>query len=52
MTAALRVLCYGIAADALDEQVQISETSIMNSMKEFCKTIISLYGNHYLRGPN
>lgn len=52
LTASLRMLAYGIAADAIDEYVRLSETTVLRSMKEFCFAVIAIYGEHYLRHPN
>ncbi|RWR76317.1 putative nuclease HARBI1 [Cinnamomum micranthum f. kanehirae] len=40
VTAAVRMLAYGVAADAVDDYVRITET------------IIDVFGNEYLRTPN
>jgi hypothetical protein len=34
MTAALRRLCYGVSADAIDEYVRLGKSTIMKSMYE------------------
>ena len=52
MVASLRMLAYGIAADALDEYLQISEYSALLSMKRFCKLVVDEFGEEYLRTPN
>ena len=36
MTAALRMLAYGMAADSLDEYVRIGETTTIECVKRFC----------------
>ena len=36
MTAALRMLAYGVAADFMDEYVRIAETTAITSMKKNC----------------
>lgn len=51
MTAAMRMLAYGGAADALDEYLQMSEDSIMLSTKEFCAAIVSEFKEEYMREP-
>ncbi|XP_038707306.1 uncharacterized protein LOC120002618 [Tripterygium wilfordii] len=52
ITAALRMLAYGVSADLLDEYVLIGESTAVLSMKKFVKTVISVFGNEYLRSPN
>ncbi|XP_071740220.1 uncharacterized protein [Rutidosis leptorrhynchoides] len=51
MTAALRQLPYGYTPDALDEYLQMSEQVGRESLHNFCKCIIDLYANVYLREP-
>lgn len=51
VTAGLRMLAYGVAADALDEYLQMSEDSVLLSLKEFCKLVVHLFQNEYLRKP-
>lgn len=52
VTAALQMLANGIAADALDEYLEMSEDSVLLSLKEFCKHIVQLFKNEYLRAPS
>lgn len=51
VVAALRMLAYGNAADSLDEYIQISEDSILDSLKQFTKSLIEEFGSDYLRTP-
>lgn len=51
VTAALRMLAYGVAAEALDEYLQMSEDSILLSLKEFCEWIVELFQEEYLPKP-
>ncbi|XP_071688842.1 uncharacterized protein [Rutidosis leptorrhynchoides] len=51
MTAVLRQLAYGYTPDALDEYLQMSERVGRESLHNFCKCIIDLYANVYLREP-
>ncbi|CAL9218143.1 unnamed protein product, partial [Arabidopsis halleri] len=50
-TAAIRLLAYGCAADALDEYLRIGETTAISCMENFTDGIISLFGDEYLRAP-
>ncbi|CAH9133595.1 unnamed protein product [Cuscuta epithymum] len=50
--AVFRMLAYGVPADATDEYVKIGESTAIDSMKRFCRSIVQIYGGHYLRGPN
>ncbi|XP_071687113.1 uncharacterized protein [Rutidosis leptorrhynchoides] len=51
MTAALRQLAYSYTPDALDEYLQMSERVARESLHNFCRCIIDLYDNVYLREP-
>ncbi|XP_026416782.1 uncharacterized protein LOC113312239 [Papaver somniferum] len=51
VTAAIRMLAYGYAADAIDEYLRIGETTVLEATRRFCKKIVVLYGKEYLRSP-
>lgn len=51
-TAALRMLSYGISADYIDEYMKMSEVTALEALKHFCKAIIAVFGDTYLRQPN
>ena len=52
MTAALRMLAYGMAADSLDEYVRIGETTTIECVKRFCQGVVEIFGPEYLRSQN
>lgn len=52
MTAAIRMLAYGTTVIAVDEYVRIGESTIIECLKKFCKRIITIFGQEYLRSPN
>ncbi|XP_030944966.1 uncharacterized protein LOC115969446 [Quercus lobata] len=52
MTAALRMLAYGVAADFTDEYVRIGESTAIESLKKFVEAIVDIYSTEYLRSPN
>lgn len=52
VSAALRILAYGVGADLMDEYIRIGETTAIKSMKLFVKAVISIFGDEYLRPPN
>ncbi|RWR84687.1 putative nuclease HARBI1 [Cinnamomum micranthum f. kanehirae] len=52
VTAAVRILAYGVAADAVDDFVRIAESTSIESLKKFVQVIIDVFGNEYLRTPN
>lgn len=51
MTAALRIVAYGIAADAIDEYLQVSQDSVILSMKTFSKLCVEKFSAEYLGAP-
>ena len=50
-TTAMRMLAYGVAADAVDEYIKIGGTTALECLRRFCKGIIRLYEQVYLRAP-
>ncbi|KAL9672851.1 hypothetical protein QQ045_029104 [Rhodiola kirilowii] len=50
-TTAMRMLAYGMAADAVDEYIKIGGTTALECLRRFCKGIIQLYEQVYLRAP-
>nr|VDD00072.1 unnamed protein product [Brassica oleracea] len=50
-TAAIRVLAYGNAADAVDEYLRLGETTTRSCLEHFVEEIINLFGEEYLRRP-
>ena len=51
VTAAVRVLAYGGAADSLDEYIHMGESTVIETVNHFTRTIVSLYADEYLREP-
>ena len=49
--AAIRIIGYVVAADALEEYMQMIEDSVMLSMKSFCGFVIEKFAAEYLREP-
>lgn len=52
VTAAMRQLAYGIAADALDEYLGIAESTAIESLRRFVKAVVQVFEHEYLRSPN
>ncbi|XP_038708565.1 putative nuclease HARBI1 [Tripterygium wilfordii] len=52
ITAALRILAYGNPIDREDEALSIAETTATETVRIFCRTIIDMYSEQYLRSPN
>ncbi|KAG2270135.1 hypothetical protein Bca52824_064690 [Brassica carinata] len=43
VTAALRILAYGMPADATDEYIKIGKSTAIECMKRFCRAIVSVF---------
>ncbi|KAL7191721.1 hypothetical protein ACSBR2_023746 [Camellia fascicularis] len=52
MTAAMRMLAYGVAADSVDDYVRIGESTAIESLKHFVKVVVAMFSERYLRSPN
>ncbi|XP_065860788.1 uncharacterized protein [Euphorbia lathyris] len=52
VTAAMRILAYGIPADAADEYCKIAESTAIESFKKFCRSVVEIFSEKYLRSPN
>uniref|UniRef100_A0A0D3ECK6 DDE Tnp4 domain-containing protein n=1 Tax=Brassica oleracea var. oleracea TaxID=109376 RepID=A0A0D3ECK6_BRAOL len=50
-TAAIRVLAYGYALDAVDEYLRLGATTTRLCVENFVEAIIDLFGDQYLRRP-
>ena len=50
-TAAIRLLSYGSAADAVDEYLRLGESTLISCLQQFNEGIIQLFGDEYLRRP-
>lgn len=50
-TAAMRMIAYGTAADAMDDYLQMSERTARESLYMFTKGVVEIFGDVYLRGP-
>jgi hypothetical protein len=50
--ASIRILAYGLLADAVDEYIRIGESTARQALDHFCRAIIACFGERYLRAPN
>ncbi|GJS09254.1 ALP1-like protein [Tanacetum coccineum] len=48
---AIRQMAYGAIPDALDEYQQMGATTTRKALQIFCKAIMELYGEEFLRKP-
>ncbi|KAJ9551613.1 hypothetical protein OSB04_015658 [Centaurea solstitialis] len=51
VTAVFRMLAYGQPADSTDEYVKIGQSTAIESMKRFCRAIVEIFSERYLRSP-
>ncbi|KAF0731386.1 hypothetical protein Ae201684P_007312 [Aphanomyces euteiches] len=51
-TSAMRILAYGLSADATDEYCRLGESTSMKSLKRFVDAIVNVFGPKYLREPS
>ena len=51
VTAVFRMLTYGLPADATDEYIKIGESTAIASMKRFCRAIVEIFAEQYLKKP-
>ncbi|XP_047335771.1 uncharacterized protein LOC124939333 [Impatiens glandulifera] len=51
ITAAFRMLAYGVPADATNEYIRIGESTAIESMKRFCRAMVEIFSEQYLRRP-
>jgi hypothetical protein len=50
-SAAIRMLAYGVAGDLIEEYLRMSESTCLESMYKFCRTVIEVFSTVYLREP-
>ena len=51
ITAAFRMLAYGLPADATDEYVKIRESTAIESLKKFCHAIVEIFQDNIFDLP-
>jgi hypothetical protein len=47
ITAALRMLAYGITADFMNKYLKIGEATVLKSLKRFVQAMISVFSEEY-----
>ena len=52
VTAAVRMLAYGIPADLVDDNLAMGESQSIKCVKRFTVAIVEVFGPEYLRSPN
>jgi hypothetical protein len=51
VTCAIRQLAYGASADQCDEYIRIGESTANECLHKFCRSIVEVYSEVYLRRP-
>ncbi|XP_074356458.1 uncharacterized protein LOC141696176 [Apium graveolens] len=51
-TAAMRMLAYGVSADAVDDYVRIGESTAVECLKKFTAAVCTVFEGEYLRKLN
>ncbi|KAK3229396.1 hypothetical protein Dsin_001277 [Dipteronia sinensis] len=46
------MLAYGLPEYAIDEYIKIKESTAIESSKRFCRAVVELFTEQYLRSPN
>ncbi|KAM2565696.1 hypothetical protein COP2_009168 [Malus domestica] len=46
------MMAYGSPADSMNETHGMSESTCLDTLKQFCDTIVQVYKDEYLREPN
>ena len=49
---AMRMLAYGSIADSLDDGYSMGESTVLQCVKEFTRSVIEVFEPEYLRPPN
>ncbi|XP_073360773.1 uncharacterized protein [Aegilops tauschii subsp. strangulata] len=52
VTAALRMMAYGVPADYIDDTLVMAESTSIFYVKQFAKTMVEVFGAEYSRAPN
>ncbi|KAL8548222.1 hypothetical protein ACS0TY_007517 [Phlomoides rotata] len=51
VTVVVRILTYGVPADATDEYIKIGESTTIECLERFCRSIMEIFGEQFLRTP-
>jgi hypothetical protein len=50
-TVAMRMLAYGAPGDSTDDYLRMAESITFDCFYRFCRAVIAVFGNTYLRSP-
>ena len=51
ITAAMRMLAYGVCADSVDDKIGIAESTALECLDHFCDAVIACFSQTYMREP-
>jgi hypothetical protein len=51
-TIAIKMLAYGSIADSLDDHLQMGESTVLETLKRFVRTIVNVFGKEWIRPPS
>lgn len=51
ITAAMRMLAYGVSADSVDDKIGIAESTTLKCLEHYCDAVIACFSETYLRAP-
>lgn len=46
-----KILVYGKATDAINTEIRMGKTTVLNTMLQFACTVVKVFGPEYLREP-
>ncbi|KAK1606514.1 hypothetical protein QYE76_030187 [Lolium multiflorum] len=50
-TVAMRMLAYGAPGDTADDYLRMAESTALDCFYRFCRAVIAVFGDYYLRSP-
>ena len=50
-TVAMRMLAYGAPGDGADDYLRMAESTALDCFYRFCRAVIAVFGDFYLRSP-
>lgn len=46
------MLAYCLRANSTDEYIKIGESTVIESLKQFCRDVVQFFSSHYLQSPD